>query len=98
MAKISVNISLDPELKKEATRLFKSMGLDFSTAITLFLKQSLLKKKIPFEITSDLYNEDTKDALREVEEMKKHPELYKTYSSAKELEEDCLKDDSEEND
>ena len=50
--KINVNISVDPELKKNASALFKDMGLDFSTAITLFLRQTVLAKKLPFEITT----------------------------------------------
>ena len=37
MAKVSTNISLDPELKEKAIKLFSNFGLDLSTAITLFL-------------------------------------------------------------
>ncbi len=48
--KVNTNISLDPELKKEAVELFQSFGLDLSTAISLFLSQSVREGKIPFEI------------------------------------------------
>ena len=41
MAKTSTNISLDPELKRSSQELFADLGIDLSTAITLFLKQSL---------------------------------------------------------
>ena len=40
MAKASTNISLDPELKRSSQELFADLGIDLSTAITLFLKQS----------------------------------------------------------
>ena len=50
MAKINTNISIDKDLKKEAQDLFSSFGLDLSTAITLFLSQSVREQKIPFEI------------------------------------------------
>ena len=48
--KVNTNISLDPELKKEAVELFSSFGLDLSTAIGMFLSQSVREGKIPFEI------------------------------------------------
>lgn len=46
MAKVSTNISLDPELKEKATKLFSNFGLDLSTAITLFLSQSVREEKV----------------------------------------------------
>lgn len=48
--KVNTNISLDPNLKKEAVELFSSFGLDLSTAIGMFLSQSVREGKIPFEI------------------------------------------------
>ncbi len=50
MKKVNTNISLDPELKKEAISLFNSFGLDLSTAISLFLSQSVREGRIPFEV------------------------------------------------
>ncbi len=49
--KINTNISIDSELKKQAVNLFKDFGLDLSTAISLFLSQSVREQCIPFEIT-----------------------------------------------
>ena len=48
--KVRVNVSLDADVKKEAVSLFQSFGLDLSTAINLFLSQSVREGKIPFEI------------------------------------------------
>ena len=50
MAKVSTNISLDEDLKKEAQALFAEFGLDLTTAVTIFLKQSVHEKRIPFSI------------------------------------------------
>lgn len=50
MAKVSTNISLDEDLKKEAQALFAEFGLDLTTAITIFLKQSVREGRIPFSI------------------------------------------------
>lgn len=49
--KVSTNITLDPDLKKEAIDLFSDLGMDLSTAVTLFLKQAVLTQGIPFSIT-----------------------------------------------
>ena len=50
MSKVSTNISLDEDLKKEAQALFAEFGLDLTTAITVFLKQSVREGRIPFSI------------------------------------------------
>lgn len=85
MAKVSTNISLDPSLKKKAIKLFSEFGLDLSSAITLFLSQSVREKKIPFEIRIDIPNEETKKALEELDDMKKDKKKYKRYESFKEI-------------
>lgn len=92
--KINVNISVEPEIKKAATILFKEMGLDFSTAVSLFLRQVIVQKKIPFEITTELYNDETQAAFKEFLEMKNDPIKYQRYNSFKEVLEEV---DDEEN-
>ena len=81
MAKVSTNINLDAELKKNAQALFADFGMDLTTAVTIFLTQSVREQKIPFEIRRVVPNETTKLALAEYEEMKNNPEKYKRYSS-----------------
>lgn len=85
MRKVSTNISLDPKLKEDAIVLFSKFGLDLSTAIGLFLQQSVREKKIPFEIRLDIPNDETEEALSEYPEMKKNKKKYKRYSSAEEI-------------
>lgn len=84
MAKVNTNISLNPKLKKEAVDLFHSMGLDLSTAITLFLYQSIRERKLPFELY-EVPNKTTIKAIKEANKSMKHPEKLKRYSSFKEL-------------
>ena len=38
MAKVSTNISLDADLKRSSQELFSDLGMDLSTAVTIFLK------------------------------------------------------------
>ena len=50
MATTNLNIRVDEELKKNAERLFADLGLNMSSAITIFLKSSVDYNGIPFEI------------------------------------------------
>ncbi|HEL0009254.1 TPA: type II toxin-antitoxin system RelB/DinJ family antitoxin [Streptococcus equi subsp. zooepidemicus] len=81
MAKVSTNINLDPVLKKNAQELLKDLGMDLTTAVTIFLRQTVREQAIPFEIKRDVFNADTIAALAEYNDMKKHPEDYKHYTS-----------------
>lgn len=85
MGKVSTNISLDADVKKKAQDLFADFGLDLSTAVNIFLRQAVREQRIPFDIQREIPNADTIAAMRESEEMEKHPERYKRYSSFGEL-------------
>ena len=65
--------------------LFSKFGLDFSTAITLFLQQSVREQRIPFEIRIDVPNKETKEAFDELTEMKTNKDKYKRYDSFAEV-------------
>ena len=90
MARTSTNISLDPQLKHDSQELFAGLGIDLSTAITLFLKQSLRVQGLPFAITRENPNAETIAAMNEYYEMKAHPEKYKRYSSFKDAMDEVL--------
>ncbi len=45
-----VTIRMDSNLKKQADELFNELGLTFSSAINIFVRQSIREQKIPFEI------------------------------------------------
>ena len=85
MAKVSTNISIDPKLKENSVALFAQFGLDLSTAISLFLQQSVREQRIPFEIRLEVPNATTKAALAEFEDMKKDKDKYKRHSSIAEV-------------
>ena len=50
MATTSLNIRIDEDLKKRAEQLFAELGLNMSSAITVFLRSSVDYNGIPFEI------------------------------------------------
>ena len=52
----NLSIRMDRELKEAADQLFNSLGMNLTTAITVFVRQAVRQKKIPFEIA--LYSEN----------------------------------------
>ena len=90
MARTSTNISLDPELKRSSQELFADLGIDLSTAITLF--QSLRVQGLPFAVTRENPNAETAAALNEYVEMKARPEKYKRYASFQDAMNEVLSD------
>jgi len=46
----NLSISIDRDLKDEAENIFGELGMNLTTAITVFVRQAVRQKKIPFEI------------------------------------------------
>ena len=57
-----IQTRVDAALKYDADTFFESIGMDTTTAIRIFLKQTLIQHKIPFEIIQDnsFYSERNK--------------------------------------
>lgn len=49
---VPTQVRIDADIKRQATELFASLGLDMSTAVNLFLHQCVLKRGLPFTIDS----------------------------------------------
>lgn len=90
MAKVSTNVSIDADIKKQAQELFSELGMDLSTAINIFIRQSLRQHSIPFEITADIPNEET---IRAIENVRNGIGLSRGFHSVSELMEDLNADD-----
>lgn len=58
MAAVSTNIKIDPDLKKESQELFESLGLSLSSAVNIFLRQSVREQAIPFRIGNPAPNSE----------------------------------------
>lgn len=46
----TITLRVDDGIKAQAQKIYKSMGLDLSSAITMFLVQSIRVNGIPFEV------------------------------------------------
>lgn len=85
----TLQVRLDPKLKKAAQKVAKDLGMDLSTAIKIFLVQLVNSKGMPFPLRT--VNGFTPlqewEMLHESEEAKLHG---KRYNSANEMFEDLL--------
>ncbi len=81
MAKIATSISIDAEVKERAIPLLSELGLDLSTAVGMFLRQTIRERAIPFDVSLNVPNSTTIAALEEFEEMRTNPQKYKHYSN-----------------
>jgi len=50
MAQTNLTIRIDEDIKREAEILFNKIGLNLSTAINVFFRQSIREQAIPFKM------------------------------------------------
>ena len=72
MNNTNLTIRIDSNLKKEADNLFKELGINISSAITLFLKQSVREKALPFDVAvkEEKPSREMKKLLKEIKDGK----------------------------
>ena len=58
-----MQIRIDNNLKKEATKVFEELGLDLPTAIRIFLKKSIKEKGIPFDLRERAVSNEAINAM-----------------------------------
>ncbi len=81
----AININVDSNIKKEATELFNSLGLNMSTAINLFLRKSINEGGIPFEIKISKPTRALKKALKEAKKIENGEIKSKGFTNREEL-------------
>ena len=62
---VNVNVRINAAVKEAAEEMFEQMGLNMTTAVNIFLRQSLRQRAIPFEIKLDEFTDETKAAIDE---------------------------------
>ena len=90
MAKTTTTITIDSNIKAQAQELLADFGLDLSTAVNIFLRQTVYDHAIPFEITRNTPNEETRKAI---ENVRNGVGLSKSFHSVSELMEDLYTND-----
>lgn len=85
MSATTMNIRVDREIKDTAKEIFAELGMDLTTAVNIFLRQSIREHGIPFDLKLNVPNRETRQAIMEAE---KGIGMSKTFSSTDELFED----------
>ncbi len=61
----NLNIRIDRKTKESAETIFDEMGLNMTSAITMFLRQTVRDKRLPFTADLNTYSIETMKALEE---------------------------------
>ncbi len=59
MGQTTVNIRMDEQLKKAMDETCKELGMNMSTAITIFAKKMCREQRIPFDVSVDSFYNDS---------------------------------------
>ena len=85
-----VNIRIDDELKYRADSIFEELGLNMTTAFTMFIRQTIRQGGIPFEITTrtdPFFNPDNMKILRQsIKEAEEGKLITKTWDELQAME------------
>ena len=74
MQNTSITIRTDKEIKDRVKNLYAALGMDLTTAVNVFFRQSLLHNGMPFELSLDVPNATTIAAFEEGDKMLKDPQ------------------------
>lgn len=65
MSNTNLNVRIDKDIKKAAEEVYAELGFNMSTAINMFLRASIRKGGIPFDLKLDVPNKETIEAIEE---------------------------------
>ena len=78
------SVRMDSDLKKQAEALYGEIGMNLTTAINVFLRQSLRVGGLPFEARVNRQNQETIVAMAEAERIAKDSSI-KAFADVDEL-------------
>ena len=88
----TITIRVDDDVKKQAEELFDNLGLNFTSAINMYLKKTISVDGIPFDVVRN-YNQVTIQAMLESERLAHDPNT-KKYNSFSEILEEINQEDN----
>jgi DNA-damage-inducible protein J len=92
MATVQTQIRIDANTKKEVTELLEGWGMSLSEAVNIYLRQIILQKKIPFEISNPRYKDEVIEAMEESKRIANDPNV-KKYTDVHEMFKEILNDE-----
>ncbi|MCD8117213.1 MAG: type II toxin-antitoxin system RelB/DinJ family antitoxin [Oscillospiraceae bacterium] len=78
------SVRIDSDIKKQCEALYGELGINLTTAINVFLRQSLRVGGFPFDVRLDQPNKETVAAMLEAERIAHAPSV-KGYTDLDEL-------------
>ena len=85
----NINVRVDSQLKSQAEQIFGALGLNLSSAITVFLSNAVRYQGIPFELRLETPNDIS---LRTIDEVNRGVGLHGPFDSVEALMEDLNAD------
>lgn len=89
MQNTSITIRTDKDIKDRVKNLYAALGMDLTTAVNVFFRQSLIHNGMPFEVKLDIPNAETFAAFEEGDKMINDPTAPR-FSSVDALFEDLM--------
>lgn len=90
MATANVTMRMDEELKSQLQELVSNLGMDMTTFFTITAKQAVREQRIPFDISMNIPNPETRAAIAEVQKLKENPSMGKSYTNIDQMMEELL--------
>ncbi|MBQ9887533.1 MAG: type II toxin-antitoxin system RelB/DinJ family antitoxin [Lachnospiraceae bacterium] len=81
---INFSVRMDSEIKRKCEALYNELGINLTTAINVFLRQSLRSGGFPFDVRLEQPNKDTIAALEEALRISKDSSVQR-YSDVEEV-------------
>lgn len=82
----TINIRIDEKLKNDSEKVFSELGLNMTSAMTIFLKAVVRTNSIPFSL--EIPNKKTLKAFKEVDDISSNKTKAKRYKNTSELRKD----------
>ena len=83
-ATTNFTVRIDSDIKKQCEAVYGELGINLTTAINVFLRQSLRVGGFPFDVRMEQPNKETMAAMLEAERIAKDPNV-KGYTDLDEL-------------
>ncbi len=84
MSKMSISIRLDSEVKEQAQQVFSNLGMDMTTAINIFLRQTIQYQGLPFDVRLD----ENRKLLQALTDLDQNRNMSQSFESVSDLMED----------
>ena len=78
----NINIRIDEDLKQSFEEICSALGMNISTAFTIFAKKVAREKRIPFDVSLETPNDITLKAIAQADA---EEDVYGPFSSVSEL-------------